>query len=159
VCNNQLLKLQPAVINKMLYAMFQFYNITGECNFNHQLLNTTFCSLPVSWNKANGMIYTYIVFCPLTHNKGFFCYSCNWWLGSGNIWGQLSLHCKDCKISDHVYCKPLPLLRARVSSSLRDRPTDWRVDGRKGKQTDRTTGGQTRPRQTDTTSRRVLGRN
>ena len=57
--NNQLLKLQPAVI-------LQFCNITAGCYLNHWLLHTIFCLLSACWIKTNGMIYIPIMFCPLT---------------------------------------------------------------------------------------------
>jgi len=74
VCNNQLLKLQLAVRNKILYwllelqpaVMLQFCNIIAGCNFNHQLLYTIFGLLPVSWIKVNSMTYIPIMFFPLT---------------------------------------------------------------------------------------------
>ena len=40
--------------------------ITANCNFNNQLLYTTFCLSSVGWIKANGVSFIPILFCPLT---------------------------------------------------------------------------------------------
>ena len=63
VWNNWFLELQPTVI-------LQFCILTAGCNFNHQLLHTKFCLVSVNWIKANGMIYTPIMFCPLAVELG-----------------------------------------------------------------------------------------
>ena len=80
----------------------QFCSITAGCDFIDQLLHTSFCSFSFNWINSNHMIYTQMVFCPLTVNTNslrtwidiFVQYSLEegnqpftYW-SSGQVWGS-----------------------------------------------------------------------